>query len=73
MQNEYMIVASYNNYTEKKEVGKILRRSSPEENRTPIAAVKGRCTNRYTTGPCILRHEGLEPSTLCLKGRCSTD
>jgi hypothetical protein len=29
---------------------------SPKGNRTPVPAVRGRCTNRYTMGPYCLVH-----------------
>ena len=36
----------------------------PDENRTRVTAVKGRCLNRLTTGPCLVAEIGLEPTTL---------
>ena len=35
----------------------------PDENRTRVTAVKGRCLNRLTTGP-LVAEIGLEPTTL---------
>ena len=40
----------------------------PDENRTRVTAVKGRCLNRLTTGPCM---RGLKPFYLTpLVGKC---
>ena len=36
----------------------------PDENRTRVTAVKGRCLNRLTTGPNMVAEIGLEPTTL---------
>ena len=36
----------------------------PDENRTRVTAVKGRCLNRLTTGPDMVAEIGLEPTTL---------
>ena len=38
-------------------------RGDPDENRTRVTAVKGRCLNRLTTGP-LVAEIGLEPTTL---------
>ena len=35
----------------------------PDENRTRVTAVKGRCLNRLTTGPYLVAATGLEPVT----------
>ena len=35
----------------------------PDENRTRVTAVKGRCLDRLTTGPYLVAAVGLEPTT----------
>ena len=35
----------------------------PDENRTRVTAVKGRCLNRLTTGPYMVAAVGFEPTT----------
>ena len=35
----------------------------PDENRTRVTAVKGRCLNRLTTGPYLVAEGGFEPPT----------
>ena len=35
----------------------------PDENRTRVTAVKGRCLNRLTTGPYLVAAVGFEPTT----------
>ena len=44
----------------------------PGENRTPVSALKGQRTNRYTTGTNLEPAEGIEPTTCDLEGHCST-
>ena len=52
-------------------------RSDPNEIRTRVTAVKGRCLNRLTMGPRLLKRKtprvGLEPTTARLTAACSTD
>ena len=51
-------------------------RSDPNEIRTRVTAVKGRCLNRLTMGPDIklkTPRVGLEPTTARLTAACSTD
>ena len=44
--------------------GPVLLDGDPDENRTRVTAVKGRCLSRLTTGPDILvAGGGFEPST----------
>ena len=43
----------------------------PDENRTRVTAVKGRCLNRLTTGP-LVAEIGLEPTTLRVWTECSS-
>ena len=45
---------------------------APWGNRTPDTAVKGRCLNRLTNGPCMAPRVGLEPTTDRLTADCST-
>ena len=51
--------------------------SDPNEIRTRVTAVKGRCLNRLTMGPNLLSAKtprvGLEPTTARLTAACSTD
>ena len=35
----------------------------PDENRTRVTAVKGRCLDRLTTGPYLVAAVGFEPTT----------
>ena len=35
----------------------------PDENRTRVTAVKGRCLSRLTTGPYLVAAVGFEPTT----------
>ena len=44
----------------------------PDENRTRVTAVKGRCLNRLTTGPNMVAEIGLEPTTLRVWTECSS-
>ena len=41
----------------------INKNGDPDENRTRVTAVKGRCLNLLTTGP-LVAEIGLEPTTL---------
>ena len=51
--------------------------NDPNEIRTRVTAVKGRCLNRLTMGPNLLSAKtprvGLEPTTARLTAACSTD
>ena len=51
--------------------------NDPKGIRTPVTAVKGRCLNRLTMGPCKNINKtprvGLEPTTARLTAACSTD
>ena len=51
--------------------------NDPNEIRTRVTAVKGRCLNRLTMGPRLLKRKtprvGLEPTTARLTAACSTD
>ena len=55
----------------------LRRQSDPNEIRTRVTAVKGRCLNRLTMGPNLLSAKtprvGLEPTTARLTAACSTD
>ena len=44
----------------------------PYQNRTGVAAVRGRSLNRLTNGP-LVHHRGLEPRTHWLRVSCSTN
>ena len=44
----------------------------PEENRTPVTAVKGRCLDRLTTGPHLVGVKGFEPPAPCSQSTCAT-
>ena len=55
----------------------IFLKNDPKGIRTPVTAVKGRCLNRLTMGPRLLKRKtprvGLEPTTARLTAACSTD
>ena len=44
----------------------------PDENRTRVTAVKGRCLSRLTTGPELVAVIGLEPTTNRVWTECSS-
>ena len=50
----------------------LRRQSDPNEIRTRVTAVKGRCLNRLTKEPKT-PPVGLEPTTTRLTAECSTD
>ena len=49
-----------------------MKNGDPEENRTPVTAVKGRCLDRLTTGPLLVGVKGFEPSAPCSQSTCAT-